>query len=437
MSNAETIKAGGMLVEATTPLGSEKETILDPAAQPPSFPEGGFKAWSTVLGAFLFQFTTIGYVYAFGVFNDYYVLVYLNEQSSSDIAWISGAQLSLQLGMAILTGRLFDRGYFHHLVITGSILFIFSVFMLSLTHEHHFYQVFLSHGLGVGIATGMGFLPTLGITSHYFQTKRALIMAIISAGAPLGAVVHAIMLNRLIYGPLGFHNAIRVNAGMSAGLLIISNLLMRARLPPKPKPGIIPIVDFFKDFPYVAALAGGFLTLVSLFYPIFFIELDGTTHGLNTNFTFYSVSILQAANFMGRIAPQLFLEYVGHFNLLVIGTTTTTILLFCMIAVTTVGGTIAFTILYGFSSGITIALVPPLFATFARNYGEVGLRMGLGIFLGGLGGLIGLPIDGAFLTSRFIWWRPTVFSGVILAIAAMCFLGSRMGVARLKGKRII
>lgn len=97
-------------------------------------------------------------------------------------------------------------------------------------------------------------------------------MAIISAGAPLGAVVHAIMLNKLIYGPLGFHNGIRVNAGMSAVLLVssqrllgaqslktlqfIANLLMRTRLPPKPKPGIIPIADFFKDLPYVAALAG-------------------------------------------------------------------------------------------------------------------------------------------------------------------------------------
>ncbi|KAF5335242.1 hypothetical protein D9757_015215, partial [Collybiopsis confluens] len=150
-------------------------------------------------------------------------------------------------------------------------------------------------------------------------------------------------------------------------------------------------------------------------------------------FAFYSVSILQAANFFGRIIPQLMLPYIGLFNLQLVCTTSSTALVFSMIAVTTVGGTIPFTILYGFFSGATISLVPPLFATFARNFGEVGVRMGLGIFLGGLGGLIGVPIDGALLTSHFVWWRPAVFSGVLLAAASLFFLGSRMGVASRKG----
>ncbi|KAJ3805190.1 MFS general substrate transporter [Lentinula lateritia] len=403
------------------------EQHVSPTGQLPSFPEGGLQAWSTVLGAFLFQFTAFGFVNSFGVFNDFYVREYLSNETSSDIGWIGSAQLAIVLAMGIMTGRLFDQGFFHHLVIAGSVLFVFSVFMLSITHEHQYYQVFLSHGLGVG------FLPSLGIASHYFQTKRPLVMAIISAGAPLGAVIHPIMLNKLIHGSLGFHNAVRANAGMDAGLLIISNLLVRTRLPPRSNSGLIPVREFFKDLPYVASLAGGFLVLTSLFYPIFFIQLDGITHGLDPNFAFYSVSILQATNFWGRIIPLLFVPKIGHMNVLIVFTMCSMILTFSMIAVTTVGGTIAFSVLYGFCSGAAIALVPPLFATFARNFGEVGARMGVGIFLGGVGGLIGLPIDGALLTSQFLWWRPAVFSGSILVAASICFLTSRMGVAKAKG----
>ncbi|KAF5348098.1 hypothetical protein D9757_013751 [Collybiopsis confluens] len=247
------------------------------------------------------------------------------------------------------------------------------------------------------LGTGLGYLPSLGIGAHYFFQKRPLVMGIIAAGAPMGAVIHPIMLNKLIHGSLGFHNA------------IIANLLVRTRLPPKPNPGFVPVREFAKDLPYLSALAG---------WTTQYMESTPTLHSIR------SVSILQAANFFGRIIPQLMLPYIGLFNLQLVCTTSSTALVFSMIAVTTVGGTIPFTIFYGFFSGAT---------TFARNFGEVSVRMGLGIFLGGLGGLIGVPIDRALLTSHFVWWRPAVFSGVLLAAASLFFLGSRMGVASRKG----
>ncbi|KAF5373219.1 hypothetical protein D9757_010565 [Collybiopsis confluens] len=199
--------ASARSVSPSTP--TESQVAEKPQApQPPSFPEGGLQAWSTVLGAFLFQFSTFGSVNAFGVFNDFYVREYLNEQTSSDIGWIGSVQLFITLSMAIVTGRLFDRGYFHHLMIAGSVVFVFCAFMLSLSHEHKCYQAFLSHGLGIGLGTGLGYLPSLGIGAHYFFQKRPLVMGIIAAVAPMGAVIHPIMLNKLIHGSLGFHYAV-------------------------------------------------------------------------------------------------------------------------------------------------------------------------------------------------------------------------------------
>ena len=81
-------------------------------------------------------------------------------------------------------------------MIGGSILMVFCLFMISITTPEHYYQVciftfpiftyltnilfklFLSQGLGIGMAVGIIYIPSLGILSHYFQRHRALALGI-------------------------------------------------------------------------------------------------------------------------------------------------------------------------------------------------------------------------------------------------------------------
>jgi hypothetical protein len=72
----------------------------------------------------------------------------------------------------------------------------------------------------------------------------------------LGAVIHPIMLNALLHGPIGFANGVRISTGFNAALLIIANLLMRARLPPKKVGSAIPIAEFARDPPYLFTVIG-------------------------------------------------------------------------------------------------------------------------------------------------------------------------------------
>lgn len=97
--------------------------------------------------------------------------------------------------------------------------------------SHSFYQVFLCQGLGLGLGTGILYIPSMAVLSHYFVKRRAIAMTIVASGSSLGAVMHPIMLNNT-FGPLGFGNAVRASAGMVTGLLLIACLLMRTRLPP-------------------------------------------------------------------------------------------------------------------------------------------------------------------------------------------------------------
>ena len=57
-----------------------------------------------------------------------------------------------------------------------------SIFMLSLAHVDCYYQVFLSQGVGMGIGSGLIYLPAMAVQSHHWKARRALAMGIVITG---------------------------------------------------------------------------------------------------------------------------------------------------------------------------------------------------------------------------------------------------------------
>lgn len=425
---------------------SEKSVEIDissPSSEPTTerndigFPEGGRQGWLTALGACLVQFSTFGYTNAFGVYQDFYVREYLTNYTPSDIGWIGGIQVFLAFACGIFSGRAFDRGYFHHLMIGGALLHSFSFFMLSLSHEQKYYQVFLSQGLGGGLGTGIVYVPSLAIVSHYFQRNRPLAMGIVAVGAALGAVVHPIMLNHLFYGPVGFHNGVRISAAFNTLLLGLANAMMRTRLPPTKISTSIPFGEFFHDVPYVLVVIGLLLVFGGLFFPIFYLQLDAVTYGIDAQFAFYCISILNAASAVGRVVPAFVAQKYGVFNVLVFFTVVIGVLICCLGVVKTSGGFVAFAIVFGFFSGGGISLVPPAIGSLAKDMSEIGTRIGIALALSGIMGLFATPIAGALLTSNFYWWRPILFAGITMIAAGTLFAVSRFFVAKRKGTQIV
>ncbi|KIK69481.1 hypothetical protein GYMLUDRAFT_189154 [Collybiopsis luxurians FD-317 M1] len=405
--------------EATLAEAIDERDVEKGNYPPDEFPEGGLQAWATVLGAFLVQLCGFGYTSSFGVYQDYYTRVYITNQTSSTISWIGSINAFMTIMGGLSAGKLFDRGYFYHLLIGGAILESFCLFMLSLAKPNQFYQVLLSQGFGVGIAAGMMYIPSVAVISHYFRRRRALAMTLVASGSSLGSIVHPIMLNNL-FARIGFAQAARANAGLVSGLLLIACLLMRTRLPPNAAPiGLRDaFVKFAKEPAYVCATMGFFIFSIGYYYPFFYIQLNASLHGLSSQFVFYILVILNGAAFIGRLTPGLFVHRLGVANMLIFGMGACSVMIFGMIGLgkETGGGEVAsFVIvaaLFGFFAGTYIALTSPLLAAFADNQAELGARMGIGFAFSGIGALIGGPIDGALVTSEFIWWRPAVFSGV-------------------------
>jgi MFS transporter, MCT family, solute carrier family 16 (monocarboxylic acid transporters), member 10 len=176
---------------------------------------------------------------------------------------------------------------------------------------------------------------------------------------------------------------------MIAGLLAIANMCMRPRLVNKKSGALVPgslLVRFASDPPYLLTVISNTLVLFGLFFPQFYIQLDAIEHGVDQTFAFYTIAvslhlsraaflydgnadlffflffliavflvavaqIMNAASFVGRVVPSFIAHNFGVVNMMLACTLACGVLIFAMLAVTDLSGTIAFSILYGFFSG--------------------------------------------------------------------------------------
>ena len=118
------------------------------------------------------------------MFQSYYEETLLPGYSASSISWIGTVQGFLLFLAGIVVGPIFDKGYLKTLIAVGSFLVVFGLMMTSLSTEY--YQVFLAHGVAVGIGCACLFLPSIAIVATYFTSRRAVATGITASGGSIG-----------------------------------------------------------------------------------------------------------------------------------------------------------------------------------------------------------------------------------------------------------
>ncbi|KAJ7674065.1 MFS general substrate transporter [Mycena polygramma] len=406
--------------------GEKPKSIASPAPTHPTIaiPDGGLQAWCTVAGSFLVMFCGFGYSTSYGVYQDFYVRTYLLHSSPSAISWIGSVNIFIVLSGGFIAGRLHDRGYFYSLMYGGSFLIALSLFLLSLARPNQFYQVFLAQAIANGIGAGMTYVPCVAVISHHFQKRRALAMTIVASGSSLGAVIHPIMLNHTLHSRLSFGNAVRVSAGLISGLLLIACSLMRTRLPPPKQPLHFgqTLGRFARDKPYIVATIGLGIYTIGFYYPLFYLQLFASQHGINPSLAFYALVIMNASSFVGRLVPGIVSHRWGVEPMITVAAGCGAILILAMACILDIASVVTIGILYGFFAGNIVTLMGPLLAVLTDDMSELGARLGMSVAFSGIGILVGPPIDGLLLTSDFIWWRPALFSGMMAVVGFCCFL---------------
>jgi len=132
---------------------------------------------------------------------------------------------------------------------------------------------------------------------------------------------------------------------------------------------------------------------------------------------------MNVAHLAGRLSSGCFARSLGIMHMTMASCICSGALIFSMAAIGNgnVTSIVVIGILYGYAAGIYIGLEGPLVASLTPDISTLGARFGLVYTFSGIGALIGPPIQGALLSSDFIWWKPAIFSGIIALVAAGCF----------------
>ena len=157
-----------------------------------------------------------------------------------------------------------------------------------------YYQLILAQGVVSAVGSSAVFNGTLSSVAGWFRLRRAAAFGIIAAGSSVGGVVSPIMVTHLIRR-LGFGWALRCVAFMLLGLLIITCLTVKSRLPPRRAPFVIKeYIQEVKDPQLAITALGFFLFFWGMFLPFSYIILQAQKLGVDPSLTPYLLPIMNA-----------------------------------------------------------------------------------------------------------------------------------------------
>lgn len=281
-----------------------------------------------------------------------------------------------------------------------------------------------------GIGTSMIFTPAVSSIGHFFLVKRANATGIAAAGGSLGGVIFPLMLQSL-FPKVGWAWATRILGFNFVGLLILANLLIRSRLPPRPGGSVLPDLKIFRDPAFALTTAGVFFLEWGLFVPVTYLTSYGLASGaMSQTFAYQLIAIFNAGSCLGRWAPGYVADRLGRFNtivLTVVFCAFTSLGLWLPATVLSidaqsnqpaiVGLIITYAVIFGIASGSNISLTPVCVGQLCDTE-DYGRYYATCYTIVSFGTLTGIPIAGALLTAcNGAFWGVALWTG-------LCYVGA-------------
>lgn len=251
--DSEESSGGDNIHPSPTKSSSSSNNNISPHEE--FYPEGGTRAWLVVLGSFSGMVAALGIMNTIGVYESYLARHQLASYSAASIGWILSIYVFLAFGAGLVIGPIFDVHGPRWLLFAGSILIILATFLLGVcTAYWHFILVF---GILAGVGTALIFTPTIAAVGHFFYEKRGNATGLAAMGGAIGGIVFPLMLQNL-FPKVGWGWATRIQGFVFVVLLVLANLLVRSRLPPKPNQSIMPDFMIFRQLNFALVTAGTF-----------------------------------------------------------------------------------------------------------------------------------------------------------------------------------
>ncbi|KAI1151290.1 putative MFS monocarboxylate transporter [Nemania diffusa] len=427
--------------------------MAPPLEPPPNY--NRFRSWLAVTGACIALFCTVGFLNAFGVYQEYYGSGLLKAYTASDISWIGSVAIFLLYIGSPIAGMLVDKLGPTILLIIGSIGQLVAIFLSSLCSQY--YQLFLSQAVLLGASMSFIITPCVAVVSRRIPHRRGLALGIAIGGSSIGGVVWPIALQQLLYiDGVSFGWVQRAIGFIMLPLFAVACLTVidaEKELPQtttadseKSSEGSVlggsgsesspgekakrPITVMFKNLTFVLLCLGLGLVYFGLFTPFFYISTYAVDKGTSSSTAFYLISAINAASFFGRVIPGHLADQYGHFNLCTLSVLISGIIGFTWTAAYSLPGMIIWSIAYGFTSGAVISLQSACVGKISKRE-EQGTALGLVMGCVSIAALVGTPISGQILLRAGylglgVWTGATLLAGGVVLAAARLRLDRRI-----------
>ncbi|KIW18345.1 hypothetical protein PV08_02633 [Exophiala spinifera] len=381
------------------------------------FPEGGLKAWLVVTSSFLALFCSFGFMVAIGTVQEYLQLHQLSDYTARDIGWIPSVFVYLSLGGGIGVGPIFDRYGPRYLALFGSISYVVMMFLLAQCSRY--WHFLLCLGVLGGVSGAMLVTTSMAVVSHWFKRRRGFAHGIAMTGSSFGGVTFPLILQNA-FPRYGYAWSIRIIGFVMLGCLLISNVLMKPRLPPsdQAKKEAIISLTLFGDLKFTLFTITVFGFEIVLFGALGILPTYANYGGqFPADTGFYIIAVMNGASCAGRIIPGFVSDYIGRFNTLMIMIVATLVLMLALwlpFGHSSLAALYAFCALFGFGTGSWMALTPACIGQlcdaehFGRYYGTM-------YFVASLATLVCVPISGELVESV----GPQIMVGFMCAVLAL------------------
>ncbi|KAF1978045.1 monocarboxylate transporter [Bimuria novae-zelandiae CBS 107.79] len=395
-------------------------------AVPPPPPDGGLRAWMQCLAGFGIFFNTWGLLNSFGVFQAFYERDFLSSSNSSQISWIGTVQSSFIMLGSVYSGPLYNWGYLKALILIGSFLLVFGMFMTSLCDKY--WQTLLDQGLLMGLGTGCLFTPTTGVVASYFAKRRGLAMGIVSTGSTIGGIIYPVMFHKLAQ-TVGFGWATRAIAFIMLALTALPITAMEMRLKPPTIRRVFDISAWKEPHYYTFYAMALFVGYMGMYIPFFYIQVYCLENSIMTeDLGFYLLPIMNASGFFGRLALGHLADRIGPLNAFILSSGACGVLVFGWIGIESEATIMMFCLLYGFfSSGLITLPATVVTVNLCPDIRQYGVRLTMQLVPSAIGLLIGNPIAGAILKDG--WLGLQVFAAATIIGCTALSIASRVAKA--------
>ncbi|KAJ6138007.1 monocarboxylate permease [Penicillium samsonianum] len=193
------------------------------------------------------------------------------------------------------------------------------------------------------------------------------------------------------------------------GLLVIAKVTISSSFPHAPRPfSLMRYLRPLRELSFGILCAASFSIYWGLFVPFDYIVVEAIHYGMSSHMAWSLVPILNGTSFFGRTVPNYIADKVGRFNVMLVMTSLSAILVLALwLPARGNGELITFTALFGITS-------------------ELGYRMGTILAFAAVGTLTSPPIGGAIAADTGGSYTYTcVFSG-------MSFVLGTIGLAALR-----